>query len=108
MSKITMILGAGASVEYGVPLTGALTDQIEARVLNDGWLKSNNADETYNFIRGTLRKYLVKPGGEHFEQIYHVIEELCQLSQQVDASAYDECESACKNDPSRGIIGVQN
>lgn len=90
MSKITVILGAGASVEYGVPLTGALTDQIEARVLNDGWLKSNNADETYNFIRGTLRKYLVKPGGEHFEQIYHVIEELCQLSQQVDASAYDE------------------
>ncbi|WP_145915372.1 SIR2 family protein [Geobacter anodireducens] len=90
MSKVCMLLGAGASIEYGVPSTPQLTEQLEVKILNDCWVLHNKADETYKLIRNTLKSFLINPGGEHFEQIYHVIDELSQASYVVQTSAFDE------------------
>ena len=90
VAKVCMILGAGSSIEYGVPSTPKLTDQLENRILNDEWVLYKKADETYKLIRNTLKSFLINPGGENFEQIFHVIDELSQASYVVGKSAFDE------------------
>lgn len=90
MKKVCLILGAGASVEFGAPGTEALTTLIEKRPEDDKWVQGNRAFATYQLIKGKLQEFLVKPGTLHFEHIYHCIHELLQFSYEVSAEAFDE------------------
>jgi len=90
MKKVCLILGAGASIEFGSPSTEALTTLIEKRLEGDQWIQGNNVFATYQLIKGKLQEFLVKPGTLHFEHIYHCIHELLQFSYEVSTEAFDE------------------
>jgi hypothetical protein len=76
MKRAVIVLGAGASLEYGAPSTGALTNAIERAVLADADMKRLNADDAFKTIKSGLETYLEDPGIVHFEQIYHCAHEL--------------------------------
>jgi len=90
MKKVCLILGAGASIEFGAPSTEVLTTLIEKCLEDDKWVQDKNAFATYQFIKGKLQKFLVKPGTLHFEHIYHCVHELLKFSYEVSEEAFDE------------------
>ena len=90
MRRVTLILGAGASVEYGAPSTSELTDKVEQKLKHDDWIKHNNAFVTYLFIKEKLRDFLVESEAVHFERIYHCIHELIKFSRRVEEGFVDE------------------
>lgn len=57
-----VILGAGASIEYGIPATIKFTDIIEAAVMSDPWVQSQGGDAAYQTIKRRLKRYLHNPG----------------------------------------------
>ncbi|MEP9400573.1 SIR2 family protein [Sphingomonas silueang] len=72
-----MLVGAGASLDYGAPSTRTLTRQIRNAVLSDHWMRLSGGGEAYAEISATLADYY--HGGEdavNFEQIYHCAHEL--------------------------------
>lgn len=72
-----MLFGAGASLDYGAPSTGALTDLLRDAVLSDRWMRVSGGADAYARISSTLAGYY--RGGEdavNFEQIYHCAHEL--------------------------------
>jgi NAD-dependent SIR2 family protein deacetylase len=87
--RAVIILGAGASIEYGIPATIPFTDIIETAVLSDRWVQSQQGDLAYKTIKRRLKRYLRNPGMVHFEQIYHCAHELIYF-QRPDAGAVDE------------------
>ncbi len=76
MKRAVVVLGAGASLEYGAPSTGALTHLIERAVLADAGMKRVKADDAFKTIKSRLETYLENPGTVHFEHIYHCAHEL--------------------------------
>jgi hypothetical protein len=74
--RAIVILGAGASVEYGIPATIPHTDIIENAVCADAWMKRVGGDVAFRKIKNDLSGYLTNPGVVHFEQIYHCVHEL--------------------------------
>ena len=90
MSRITVILGAGASVEYGAPSTAELTDKVEQKLKQDDWVKHNDAFATYLFIKEKLQNFLVDSKAVHFERIYHCIHELIKFSRKTEEGFVDE------------------
>lgn len=81
--RAIIILGAGASVEYGIPTTMNLTELIEKDICDDDWMKLNEFYTTYKFIKDELSAYLTSPSSVHYENIYHCIHELLHLSPKV-------------------------
>ncbi|WP_119274883.1 hypothetical protein [Taklimakanibacter deserti] len=78
--RVLVILGAGASIEYGIPATQKFTDIIETAILGDRWVQNQKGDEAYRTIKRRLKRYLHDPGIVHFEQIYHCAHELIHFS----------------------------
>ena len=88
--RALIVTGAGASLDFGVPGTGALTSQLATRVLNDKWSRRSGADRAYVEIRDKLAGYLL--GGAdavNFEQVYHCAHELL-FTFEPDPAAADE------------------
>lgn len=79
--RAVIILGAGASIEYGIPTTVKFTDVIETAVMSDPWVQSQGGDAAYKIIKRRLEQYLRNPGIVHFEQIYHCAHELIYFEQ---------------------------
>ncbi len=76
MKRIVVILGAGASIEFGAPATNNLTDNIERRIYSDAWMKHTGGDAAFKKIKETLSTHLADPGTVHYEHIYHCAHEL--------------------------------
>jgi len=74
--RAVVLLGAGASIEYGAPCTTKLTSNIEAAVVADPWMQHNGSDAAYGKIKTALQSYLTKPSDVNFEHIYHCTHEL--------------------------------
>ena len=55
------ISGAGASVEYGVPATIALTEVIEQSICADPWMQSVSGDTAFQEIKNGLSAYRSVP-----------------------------------------------
>jgi NAD-dependent SIR2 family protein deacetylase len=89
MKRAVILLGAGASLEFGVPSTLEFSDIIEKKVLNDAWVQSQGGDVAYRTIKRRLKRYLKDPGVVHFEHIYHCAHELLYL-QKPTTGAVDE------------------
>ncbi|MDA9537280.1 hypothetical protein ACM41_13965 [Bradyrhizobium sp. CCBAU 21362] len=87
--RALVILGAGGSIEYGIPATIKFTDIIEAAVMSDPWVQSQGGGAAYQTIKRRLKRYLHNPGTVHFEQIYHCAHELIYM-QRPDTGAVDE------------------
>jgi len=74
--RAVLVVGAGASIEYGAPSTHNLTAEIERKVMNDDWMKHCGGDKAFQFIKGQLEGYLRQPSDVNFEHIYHCAHEL--------------------------------
>ncbi len=74
--RAVVLFGAGASVEYKVASTAALTRLIEEEVLADGWMQHIGGDKAFILVKETLQEYLQSPSDVQFEQIYHCVHEL--------------------------------
>ncbi|TDK58000.1 SIR2 family protein [Pseudomonas moraviensis] len=77
--RAVVLFGAGASVEYGVASTAALTDVIEEAVLADEWMQHTGGDKAFVLVKETIQGYLQSPKDVQFEQIYHCVHELIYL-----------------------------
>ena len=72
-----VLMGAGASIEFGAPSTADLTVSVGNRVLADEWLVRNGSADAWSEIRDTLTLYY--EGGAdavNFEHIFHCAHEL--------------------------------
>lgn len=74
MTRAVVLLGAGASRDYGAPMTGPLTDAIEESIKADLIMQHAGADRAFTEIRARLAGYLKGP--VNFEHIYHCVHEL--------------------------------
>lgn len=74
--RAVVILGAGASIEYGMPATIALSEIIGNTICADPWMVRVGGDVAFRKIKDDLSGYLTNPGVVHFEQIYHCVHEL--------------------------------
>lgn len=89
--RIVILVGAGASVEYGLPATDELSYRIDQEVRaqlerkinesNDPSIKGyyENALWCYNSIKNNLAYYYGDEKEAHFERLYHAISESLQL-----------------------------
>ena len=78
-----MLIGAGASLEFGAPSTTDLTNFIEKKILNDDWMQFNSSDQAWIEIKDTLSRYFDNDADNtnsyqyvNFEHIYHCAHEL--------------------------------
>lgn len=75
--RALVVLGAGASLEFGAPSTRKLTQRLEKRLLADDWMMHCGGAKAWTEIREGLGGYLDGgPAEVHFEQIYHCAHEL--------------------------------
>lgn len=75
--RALVLIGAGASIEYGAPSTAVMTERLHARIRDDSWMQHIGGDQAFSEILATLSDYRV--GGEpsvNFEHIYHCAHEL--------------------------------
>jgi hypothetical protein len=77
--RAVVLIGAGASVEYGAPSTKTITEEIEKQIAADDLMKSMGVERAFQVIKSRLISYLYDPGIVHFEQIYHVAHELISI-----------------------------
>nr|WP_312379229.1 SIR2 family protein [Delftia acidovorans] len=83
--RALILLGAGASVELGIPATSALTNTIDAAVLEDKWCAHTRGSQAYSDVRETLVRYYGSQDEAHFERVYHVLHQLAQLQERPTA-----------------------
>ena len=76
MKRALVLLGAGASIDFGAPSTAKLTGIIENAVMADQVMQMTGGNMAYQLLKDGLTGYLEKPGIVHFEQIYHCAHEL--------------------------------
>ena len=75
--RALVLVGAGASLEFGAPCTAKLTSAIERRVRADEWMRHSGGDRAYLELLAFLAGYL--QGGAravNFEHLYHCAQEL--------------------------------
>ena len=75
--RALVLVGAGASLEFGAPSTDKLTGTIETKVRTNKWMQCCGGASTYSKISETLANYL-QDGADAvtFEHIYHCAHEL--------------------------------
>lgn len=75
--RALVVVGAGASVEYGIPATATLGELIEAGIARDEYCVSVGGVDAYYGVKSILTDYYDKDVSQaHFERIYHVMHEL--------------------------------
>lgn len=87
--RAVVILGAGASIEYGMPATIALSEIIENAICADPWMMRIGGDVAFRKIKAGLSGYLTNPGVVQFEQIYHCVHELLHFYPPTPDAAQD-------------------
>jgi SIR2-like domain len=89
MKRAVVLLGSGASIDYGAPSTSRLTDIIRRQVSADAWMRRTGGDWVYSKIRDGLQGYFQHPDTVNFEHVYHCAHELIYASPPA-AGAVDE------------------
>lgn len=74
--RALVVVGAGASVEYGIPVTAEFGKTIEAAVRDNEHCQRTGGTDAYLDVAAKLLDYYDDPGDAHFERIYHVLHEL--------------------------------
>ena len=79
--RALVVVGAGASLDFGAPSTADLTDRLRHRVNGDKWMESSGGKEAFRRIHDTLDGYLTsdRPDGNpvtNFEHIFHCAQEI--------------------------------
>lgn len=74
--RAVVIVGAGASVEYGIPITARFGALIDQAVQADPYCVRVGGADAYSVVRQRLTDYYSSAEEAHFERIYHVMHEL--------------------------------
>ena len=79
--RALVVLGAGASLDFGAPSAAELTNQLRHEVEKDPWMMSSGGLDAFRRIDHTLNAYLTRdrPDGKsstNFEHIFHCAQEL--------------------------------
>ena len=75
--RALVLVGAGASLEFGAPSTAELTKSIGKKVKVDSWLRDCGSDHAYREIFTILAGYLKGDTcAVNFEHVYHCAHEL--------------------------------
>ncbi|MFA4227899.1 SIR2 family protein [Xanthomonas perforans] len=78
--RALIIVGAGASIEYGIPATAAFGKLIEDHLTNDEYCRIQGGYDAYCKVKSKLESYYAPHSHEaHFERIYHVLHELAAM-----------------------------
>lgn len=77
MKRALVIVGAGASVEFGIPATAQFGKLVEDHLQADDYCVRTGGWDAYLQVKAALEAYYSPMTGEaHFERIYHVLHEL--------------------------------
>ena len=90
-SLALVVMGAGASLEFGAPSTAELTRRVYERLVNSEAVSQFGADQAYQRINDTLASYL--RGGRAavtFEHVYHCAQEILSTTFEPTPGAVDE------------------
>jgi len=52
--RALLLIGAGASLDFGAPSTSSLTKAVEARIQTDDWMRHCGGEAAYVKIRDAL------------------------------------------------------
>lgn len=74
--RAVVVVGAGASVEYGIPVTADFGALIDQAIYDDTYCNSVGGTAAYVEVKGKLETYYQNAAEAHFERIYHVLHEL--------------------------------
>ena len=77
--RALLLVGAGASVEYGIPTTIGLGHLIEEALLSDSYCRESGGTDAYLYVKQQLLGYYQDKGEAHFERIYHVLHEMSAM-----------------------------
>ncbi|MCG5076485.1 SIR2 family protein [Paraburkholderia tagetis] len=77
--RAVVIVGAGASVEYGIPVTAKFGELIDQAIQADAYCVSVGGAAAYFDVKQRLTAYYGSQDEAHFERIYHVMHELSEL-----------------------------
>ncbi|WOB57032.1 MULTISPECIES: SIR2 family protein [Pseudomonas] len=77
--RILVLVGAGASVDFGIPQTTGFTKQLEAHLQADAYCVRSGGWDAYQFVKAELVKYYRSKDEAHFERIYHALHELAAM-----------------------------
>lgn len=77
--RALIVMGAGASVEFGIPATAGFGNLIDDAIRADKCCAHEGGVDAYFDIRDKLRTLYGDATEAHFERIYHVMHELSQL-----------------------------
>ncbi len=76
--KITILVGSGASLEFGVSGVARLTEKLNARTRADSYVQHTGADAALDTIIQKLETLYDTPAEANFERIYHTANRLMQ------------------------------
>ncbi|QDD64297.1 hypothetical protein EJD96_09025 [Herbaspirillum seropedicae] len=85
--RALVIIGAGASVEYGIPVTATFGSVIENAVRGDAYCQRTGGVDAYLDVANKLLGYYQNANEAHFERIYHVLHELAAFRDLPGAAA---------------------
>lgn len=78
--RILVLVGAGASVDFGIPQTKDFTAALERELQDDQYCLESGGWEAYQWVKNTLEKYYGdEPWEAHFERVYHSLHELAAM-----------------------------
>ena len=90
-SRALVVMGAGASIEFGAPSTAELTQHVHEGLVNSEAISQFGADQAYQRINDTLASYL--RGGQTavtFEHVYHCAQEILATTFEPTPGAVNE------------------
>ena len=89
--RALVILGAGASLEFGAPSTSDLTKQVRKKLLCNEFMCDVGADQAYQRINDTLALYLQGyQAAVTFEHVYHCAHEILSMAFRPTPGAVDQ------------------
>ena len=77
--RALVVMGAGASVDFGIPTTVGFGNLIDDAIKADPYCARVGATDAYFDVRDKLRTFYGDATEAHFERIYHVMHELSQF-----------------------------
>lgn len=77
--RAIVIVGAGASKEFGIPLTADFGKLIDDAIRNDSYCAHTGGADVYFDVQAKLDNYYGDANEAHFERVYHVLHEIDAL-----------------------------
>ncbi|NWB52245.1 SIR2 family protein [Pseudomonas sp. F8002] len=79
--RILVLVGAGASVDFGIPQTRDFTAALENELRNNQYCVKTGGLKAYEWVKSTLEEYYgAEPWEAHFERVYHSLHELAAMN----------------------------